>query len=92
MVEEYDDKKQAFSELTAAIERVLRVNAPDASILDKYIPTEYIVITSHAGYDAEERSGTTMVNVVFKDNDVPLHRAMGLVEWARTWMKSYQEE
>lgn len=87
-----EEKTKAFEALTAAIEQVMKANAPDPAFMDSYIPTEYVVITSHAGFDHEEKSGTSMVNVIFKDNDVPVHRAMGLVEWARTWLRSYMED
>lgn len=76
--------------LRSAIEGVLRANDKN-NVMGEYFPTEFIVVTSHTGYDKAEQEGTTMVNIIFDGNDVPLHRAMGLVEWARNWMRTYDE-
>lgn len=72
--------------LTAAIEAVLRANADesDPDIMDRYMPGEYIVVVTHMGLiDGEDVS---MTNVLFKDNDVPLPRALGLASYAAAWL------
>lgn len=86
------EQAAAFEELGRAIEKVLRANADDPSIMDRYLPQEYIVVCAHAGLDPESRDPTTMTNIIFKDNDVPPHRAWGLVRWADKWLGRYDEE
>lgn len=70
--------------LTAAIEEVLRAYADDPTLMDRYMPAEYIVIVTHHGIrDGEEVS---MTNVVFKDNDIPVTRALGLARYGALYM------
>lgn len=84
------EQEAAFVDLRKAIDRVLRSNSSEPSVMDRYFATEYVVLCSHAGLEGED--STTMVNIIFDNNDVPIHRAMGLVEWARGWLSSYNED
>lgn len=77
---------EADDALTAAIEGVLRAYADedDPGIMDRYMPGEYIVVATHMGLvDGEDVS---MTNVLFKDNDVSLPRAIGLARYAAAWL------
>lgn len=71
-----DEQRAADAALTAAVERVLQAYDDDAWVL-----TEYVVITSQHRYD-DDGDACTAVGVLMRDDDVPLHRALGLVEYA----------
>ena len=73
--------------LTEAIEGVLRAYADDATLMDRYMAGEYIVVVTHHGIrDGEE---VTMTNVVFKDTDVPVTRALGLARFGQIFMDKF---
>jgi len=81
-----EQQVKADDALNAAIEDVLRAYAPedDPNLMSRYMPAEYIVIVNHMGLvDGED---VCMTNVVFKDNDVPLPRAIGLARYATAWL------
>lgn len=65
--------------LTAAITRVFDAYGDDGHA---YVMSEYLVIASHHRYadDGEPMSG---VSIMFRDGDVPYHRALGLLTYAR---------
>ncbi|MEU7843937.1 hypothetical protein AB0B39_23590 [Micromonospora sp. NPDC049114] len=70
--------------LTAAIEQALKAYGDDRA----YVLTEYVVITSQQRFD-EDGGGVTAVGLVYRDGDVPTHRALGLCEYAATRMRHY---
>jgi hypothetical protein len=79
-----DEQVAADEALTAAIEAVMRAYADDPTLMDRYMPAEYIVICTHHGVkDGEE---VTMTNVIFKDNDIPVTRALGLARYGSLYM------
>lgn len=79
-----EEQIAADKELTAAIERVMRAYADDETLMDRYMLSEYIVVCTHMGIqDGEE---VTMSNVIFKDNDVPITRALGLARFGGLFM------
>lgn len=75
---------EADDALTAAIEDVLRAYAPEPSVMERYMLAEYMVVIAHHGLrDGEE---VTMSNVIFKDSDVPITRALGLARYGSLFM------
>lgn len=71
------EQVQADDALTLAIERVIEAYGFDGP----YVLTEYVLITSQQRFDNDGDS-VTAVGVVYRDGSVPLHRALGLVEYA----------
>jgi hypothetical protein len=76
------EQRAADAALTAAIEQTLTAYADDGQA---WILTEYVVLTAQTRYDDGEAS--TAVGALYRDGDVPLHRALGLVEYASTRMR-----
>jgi hypothetical protein len=72
------EQRDADEALTAAIEQVLRAYGEGAW---NGVLTEYIVITSQQNFD-DDGEGLTAVGSIFRDGEVPLHRALGLAEYA----------
>jgi hypothetical protein len=70
----------ADNALTDAIEQVARAYADDG---EAWVMSEYVVLTAQHRYD-DEGDGLTAVGVLYRDGDVPLHRALGLVDYAAT--------
>lgn len=68
--------------LTAAIEQALQAYGDEQA----YVLTEYVVITSQQRF-AEDGYGVTAVGLISRDSDVPLHRMLGLVEYASTRLR-----
>lgn len=64
--------------LTAAIEQTLAAYDDGGQA---YVLTEYVVVTSQQRFD-EDGDGITAVGLMSRDCDVPLHRLLGLVEYA----------
>lgn len=79
-----DEQIKADAGLTAAIEDVLRAYANDSTLMDRYMPAEYIVAVTHHGI--QEGEEVSMTNVIFKDNDIPVTRALGLARYASLYM------
>ena len=69
--------------LTAAIQQALLAYADDGYA---WVPTEYVVVLSQTRFD-EDGDGITAVGMIYRDCDVPQHRALGLVEYAATRMR-----
>lgn len=67
----------ADNALTDAIEACLQAYGGPGS----YVLTEYIVITAQTGWD-DDGEQLTAVGVCHRDGDVPLHRCLGLAEYA----------
>ena len=76
------DQVAADDALTAAIERVLQVYDDG----DAWVLTEYVVVTAQHRFD-DDGEGLTAVGALFRDSDVPIHRALGLLEYASTRMR-----
>lgn len=45
-----------------------------------FVLTEYVVITAQQGFD-DDGDGLTAVGALYRDKDVPTHRALGLIEY-----------
>lgn len=81
------EQKEADDALTNAIQRVILAYHGE----DGRITSEYIVITSQHGWD-EHGDGNTAVSMIFRDCDVPVHRALGLVEFAGACLRKEAAE
>ena len=79
-----EEQIEADKSLTVAIEGVLRAYADDKGLMDRYMPAEYIVIATHHGISNGEE--VSMTNVIFKDNDIPITRALGLARYGSLFM------
>ncbi|SBT63940.1 hypothetical protein GA0070622_0908 [Micromonospora sediminicola] len=66
--------------LTAAIEQVLLAYADDGQA---WVLTEYVVISAQQRFD-DHGHGVTAVGCFNRDDAVPVHRILGLVEYAAT--------
>ena len=78
------EQREADAALTAAIEQTLTAYADDGQA---WILTEYVVLTAQTRYD-DEGDPTTAVGTLFRDGDVPYHRALGLLDYAATRMRA----
>lgn len=76
------EQVDADDALSAAIERVLQVYDDG----DAWILTEYVVVTSQHRYD-DDGEGLTAVGALYRDGDVPTHRALGLLDYAATRLR-----
>ncbi len=74
------ERRAAEEALTAAIEALLAV--VDGEDAGRWVLTEYVVLTAQQGWD-EEGSPETSLGLFTRDNLVPLHRSLGLIEHAR---------
>lgn len=70
--------------LTAAIEQALAAYGDEQA----YVLTEYVVVTSQQRFD-DDGDSVTAVGLVYRDGDVPTHRALGLCEYAATRLRHY---
>ncbi len=68
--------------LTAAIEQTLAAYSDG----QPWVPTEYVVVTSQQRFD-DEGDSVTAVGILYRDGNVPLHRALGLVDYAAVRMR-----
>jgi hypothetical protein len=71
------EQVQADDALTAAIEQCMHAYHGQER---PFVLTEYLVITSQQGFD-DDGEGLTAVGALYRDNDVPTHRAVGLIEY-----------
>lgn len=82
------EQKAADEALTAAIEGVRR--AYDAEdVTAGMTMTEYVVVQALTTWD-EEGDGRSSVIISYRDGDVPLHRAIGLLQYALAEMDDYR--
>lgn len=72
--------------LTEAIRAVMLAYAGDEPTA--YVLTEYVVISAHHRYD-DDGEPITAVSAIYRDGDVPAHRALGLMEFARARLKAF---
>ncbi|MDG4832427.1 hypothetical protein O7627_24410 [Solwaraspora sp. WMMD1047] len=77
------EQRAADDALTAAIQQTLDAYAGSGP----WLLTEYVVVTAQQGYD-EDGDGITAVGQLYRDGDVPLHRALGLLDHAVTRMRA----
>jgi hypothetical protein len=73
----------ADDNLTAAIEQCMRAHFDEEH---PAVLTEYLVITSQRRWD-EDGDAITAVGVIFREDNVPLHNALGLVEYVGAQMR-----
>lgn len=76
------EQAAADDALTAAVERVLHAYSNG----DAWVLAEYVVVTSQHRFD-DDGDPCTAVGVLMRDDDVPVHRALGLVEYASTRLR-----
>lgn len=69
--------------LTLAIEGALQAYTDDGQA---WVISEYVVITAQHRFD-DDGDGLTAVGVLYRDGDVPTHRALGLLDFASTRMR-----
>lgn len=65
------DQVAADDALTAAIEQAIAAYYPSEQA---YVLSEYVVVTCQQTFD-EDGDGITAIGTVYRDSDVPLHRA-----------------
>lgn len=81
-----EEQVAADDALTAAIEQTLRAYADDS---EAWIATEYVVVTSQQRFD-DDGEALTAVGTLYRDGgEVPIHRALGLIEYAATRMRKH---
>ena len=79
------EQKAADDALTAAIEGCFNAYvAPDEH---HWVMSEYVVILARQTYDSDG-DGITAVASLFRDGDVPTHRAIGLLEYVRDRLRN----
>lgn len=78
------EQKAADEALTAAVETVARLHFEDGH---GWVMSEYVVLAAHHRYD-EEGESYTAVSCIYRDGDVPIHRALGLLEYGAARMRS----
>lgn len=71
--------------LTAAIEQVINVYYDGEH---PWVLTEYVVVTAQQRWD-DDGDSITAVGSVFRDGDVPVHRALGLVEYVGARLRKH---
>lgn len=77
------EETAADDALTAAIEQVIAVYYPSH---DRYVLSEYVVVTCQQRFD-DNGDSITAIGTMFRDGDVPPHRALGLIDYAHTRLK-----
>jgi hypothetical protein len=78
------EQVEADGALTEAVERCLRAYQEDGTA---WALSEYVVISSQHRWD-DDGDGITAVATLYRDSDVPVHRALGLVQYAATRMRA----
>lgn len=71
---------EADDALTVAIEKVIAAYYEGHR---GYVLGEYIVISAQQGWD-DDGDGLTATSTIHRDGDVPIHRCLGLAEYAAT--------
>jgi hypothetical protein len=78
-----EEQVAADQALTAAIEQTIAAYFTND---EAYVLSEYVVVTCQQRFD-DEGEGVTAIGSIYRDGDVPLHRALGLLEYARIRIK-----
>ncbi len=73
------EQREADDDLTRAVERVIGLYDNDG---EHWVTTDYMVIAAQRRYD-DDGDPLTAVAIAYRDGDVPIHHALGLVEYAR---------
>lgn len=76
------EEKIAYGALTDAIEAVVRAQGNREVA---WVASEYVIV--HAAHRFEGDDSYTAVGVIYRDEDVPMHRALGLLEFASTRLR-----
>lgn len=79
------EQQAADDALTAAVEQCI---AAYYSGDTPWTLTEYVVVTSQHRWD-DDGDAVTAVGSIFRDGDVPIHRALGLVEYAAVRLRKH---
>jgi hypothetical protein len=83
------DQKATDDALTGAIERSIKSYDEDGGT-EGFLLMEYLVVTSSTKFcDGES---FTAVGLHYRDSDVPLHRALGLLEYAAARVRAIIQE
>lgn len=75
----------ADEQLTRAIEAVQSVYGMTE---EAWVMSEYVVVAAGHRYDDEGES-VTAISTLYRDGDVPVHRALGLLTYASTQLRTY---
>jgi len=78
------EQKAADEALTAAIEAAARLHFEEGQ---GWVMSEYVTVAAHHRFD-EEGESYTAVSLIYRDGDVPYHRALGLLEYAAARMRA----
>ena len=70
--------------LTAAIEQTARAYGDDGQA---WVTSEYVVAVAQHRFD-DDGDPVTTVGLLYRDGDVPTHRALGLVEFAAVRLRT----
>lgn len=54
---------------------------------ESWVMSEYVVVACHQGYTDDGRDQTA-IDTIIRDNNVPAHRVMGLLEAASTRLRA----
>ena len=82
------DQRAADEALTAAVEAVWDAYADDP---DRGVLTDYTVVGTCAGFD-EDGDRWTLVGAFTRDNNVPVHVQIGLLEYRLTRLRDAVNE
>jgi hypothetical protein len=76
------EQKQAYRELEAAIERVLRLRGAEG------ILTEYVTLCGVQTIDDEGDTAGSVMMVLPMGGGLPYHRVMGLIDYSHTVLRA----
>jgi hypothetical protein len=71
--------------LHRAITDVLRAYTDDPESHDKFMLSEYIVVTARVGM-TDDKAQNTLYDYQLSNGSLPWHNMMGLIDWARMTM------
>lgn len=81
------EQKAADEALTAAIEAVRDAYA-DETESRSYLLTDYVVISAGTRF-ADDGESWSQVAMIYRDNDVPAYRVIGLLDFALARARKY---
>jgi hypothetical protein len=86
-VSEWRTKEQieADGALSIAVARALHAYSDDPAEAEKFMLTEYVVVTARAGL-SEDRGSHTKYDYMLANGSMPWHNMIGLVNWANMTM------
>lgn len=68
--------------LTEAIKQVERAYADGGEDPDRYLLTDYVIVTAANRFDAAEGASYSRVSILMRDSDVPAYKVIGLLRFA----------